>query len=44
MTWDWHWTGWDKGTPFIWGRRRWNNGVIYTSYRFGPLLVRVFIR
>lgn len=38
-----NWTRWDKGTPFIWGRRRFNGGNIYICYRFGPLLIRMFV-
>ena len=44
MTWDWHWIGSFKGTPFIGGDFRYNSGDPYKSYRFGPLLIRVFMR
>ena len=44
MNWDWHWISWFKGTPFQWGEFRLNSGNPYKSYRFGPLLIRVFLR
>ena len=44
MNWDWHWISWFKGTPFQWGEFRLNSGNPYKSYRFGPLLIRVFMR
>ena len=44
MTWDWHWISWFKGQPFQWGDFRYNSGDPYKSYRFGPLLIRVFMR
>ena len=44
MTWDWHWIGSFKGTPFTWGDFRYNSGDPYKSYRFGPLLIRVFLK
>jgi len=43
MNWDWHWISWFKGTPFQWGEFRFNSGNPYKSYRFGPLLIRVFM-
>ena len=43
MNWDWHWISWFKGTPFQWGEFRLNSGKPYKSYRFGPLLIRVFM-
>ena len=43
MSWDWHWISWYKGTPFQWGEIRLNSGNPYKSYRFGPLLIRVFM-
>jgi len=44
MNWDWHWISWFKGTPFQWGEFKLNSGNPYKSYRFGPLLIRVFLR
>ncbi len=44
MNWDWHWISWLKGTPFQWGEFKLNSGNPYKSYRFGPLLIRVFLR
>jgi hypothetical protein len=44
MNCDWHWISWFKGTPFQWGEFRLNSGNPYKSYRFGPLLIRVFLR
>jgi hypothetical protein len=35
---------WFKGTPFQWGEFKLNSGNPYKSYRFGPLLIRVFLR
>ena len=43
MNWDWQWISWFKGTPFQWGEFRLNSGNPYKSYRFGPLLIRVFM-
>jgi hypothetical protein len=43
MNWDWHWISWFKGTPFQWGEFKLNSGNPYKSYRFGPLLIRVFL-
>jgi len=43
MNWDWHWISWFKGTPFIWDDFKYNNGDPYKCYRFGPLLIRVFM-
>ena len=43
MNCDWHWISWLKGTPFQWGEFRLNSGNPYKSYRFGPLLIRVFL-
>ena len=43
MNWDWHWISWFKGTPFEWGDFKLNSGNPYKSYRFGPLLIRVFL-
>ena len=43
MNWDCHWISWFKGTPFQWGEFRLNSGNPYKSYRFGPLLIRVFL-
>ena len=43
MNWDWHWISWFKGTPFQWGEFRLNSGKPYKSYRFVPLLIRVFM-
>jgi len=43
MNWDWHWISWFKGTPFQWGDFKLNSGNPYKSYRFGPLLIRVFL-
>jgi hypothetical protein len=44
MNWDWHWISWFRGTPFQWGEFKLNSGNPYKSYRFGPLLIRVFLR
>jgi hypothetical protein len=44
MNCDWHWISWFKGTPFQWGEFKLNSGNPYKSYRFGPLLIRVFLR
>ena len=43
MNWDWHWIGWTGGRVFQWKEFRFNSGNPYNSYRFGPLLIRVFM-
>ena len=43
VNWDWQWISWFKGTVLQWGEFRFNNGHPYKSYRFGPLLIRVFL-
>ena len=34
-------TSWFKGGAFHWNNIRLNNGDVYTSYRFGPILIQV---
>jgi hypothetical protein len=34
-------TAWFRGGPVHWGQVRYNNGDIYTSYRFGPIVIQV---
>lgn len=41
MTVNIHFTHWWRGGVFHWNDVRFNGGDVYTSYRFGPLLVQV---